>query len=105
MNFEENRVKKILQFLTRSSVTKKYLNALFTQPNFFFLFLSNISPSSFYINMSIEAATEKIQALSLDKKTERHPDDQQEEILRENTRRFCLFPIKYHEVKHPKIYI
>ncbi|CAO3680658.1 hypothetical protein G6F70_003476 [Rhizopus microsporus] len=48
--------------------------------------------------MSIEAATEKIQALSLDKKTERHPDDQQEEILRENTRRFCLFPIKYHEI-------
>jgi hypothetical protein len=54
--------------------------------------------------MSIEATTQKIQALSLDKKTERHPDDQQEEILRENTRRFCLFPIKYHEVRHPKIY-
>lgn len=25
-------------------------------------------------------------------------DDQEEEILKENPKRFCLFPIKYHEV-------
>jgi ribonucleoside-diphosphate reductase subunit M2 len=44
--------------------------------------------------MSIESATNKLQELSLKKNV----DDEQEEILRENTRRFCLFPIKYHEV-------
>lgn len=25
--------------------------------------------------------------------------DEEEEILKENPRRFCLFPIKYHEVR------
>jgi ribonucleoside-diphosphate reductase subunit M2 len=27
-----------------------------------------------------------------------NPDDEEEEILKENTRRFCLFPVRYHEV-------
>lgn len=45
--------------------------------------------------MSIELNVNKLQDLSLKTKV----DDEQEEILRENTRRFCLFPIKYHEVK------
>lgn len=45
--------------------------------------------------MSIELNVNKLQDLSLKNKV----DDEQEEILRENTRRFCLFPIKYHEVK------
>ncbi|KAG1454202.1 hypothetical protein G6F55_007733 [Rhizopus delemar] len=44
--------------------------------------------------MSIELNVNKLQDLSLKNKV----DDEQEEILRENTRRFCLFPIKYHEI-------
>lgn len=31
--------------------------------------------------------------------------DEEEEILKENPRRFCLFPIKYHEVKKEMAFI
>lgn len=47
-------------------------------------------------------ATNQLSKLSVDdaqiKKLNQAEGDEVEEILRDSTRRFCLFPIKYHEV-------
>ncbi|KAI8070365.1 ribonucleoside-diphosphate reductase small chain [Gongronella butleri] len=42
--------------------------------------------------------TEQFAELAIDHKRVIREADEQEEILRENNRRFCLFPIKYHEI-------
>jgi ribonucleoside-diphosphate reductase subunit M2 len=47
--------------------------------------------------MSVTEATEKLEQLTLQHQRPSRRNEN-EEILRENTRRFCLFPIKYHEV-------
>jgi ribonucleoside-diphosphate reductase subunit M2 len=53
--------------------------------------------------MSATVNTSDLSKLSLNepqikKLNETKQGDEVEEILRDNTRRFCLFPIKYHEV-------
>lgn len=39
-----------------------------------------------------------VQDVQIKKLNDTVEGDEVEEILRDNTRRFCLFPIKYHEV-------
>jgi ribonucleoside-diphosphate reductase subunit M2 len=48
--------------------------------------------------MSVSEAAEQLDQLTLKHKRPSRESEKEEEILRENTRRFCLFPIKYHEV-------
>lgn len=51
---------------------------------------------------TIEATTQmskmSVQDVQIKKLNDAQGDEEVEEILRDNTRRFCLFPIKYHEV-------
>lgn len=49
--------------------------------------------------MSVSEAAEQLNQLTLKHKRPSRESEKEEEILRENTRRFCLFPIKYHEVR------
>jgi ribonucleoside-diphosphate reductase subunit M2 len=52
---------------------------------------------------TIEATTQmsklSVEDVQIKKLNHVEGDEEVEEILKDSTRRFCLFPIKYHEVK------
>ncbi|ORZ26021.1 ribonucleoside-diphosphate reductase small chain [Absidia repens] len=48
--------------------------------------------------MSVSEAAQQLEQLTLKHQRPVRESEKDEEILQENTRRFCLFPIKYHEI-------